>query len=451
MGKDRDIRPTGKQEEFISSNVDEIFFGGARGGGKTFALLMDFASHSNHYGRDAKGILFRKTNAELEEAITIAKDIFQGFAKWRVGDRMWVFANGGTLKLRFLDRDDDCQRYHGHSYSWVGFDEIGNWPTSFPYLFMFSSLRSARGVPLYMRATGNPGGVGAAWVKKRFIDSKSPGKVYATDGHTSQFIPSRLEDNPLLMADGKYEENLKQLPDHLYKAFRWGDWEVFAGQVFSEFRPESHIIQPFPLDSSWYKFASLDWGYARPYSIGFWALGQEGRLIRFTEFYGSKNHDNEGTRESIREVFTKVSEAAAFVGIEDMVADPACWSKMGFSEESVESVFNEYFTMFKGVNDRINGANALHNFFKTKLSDGGPMLCVFPNCKDFIRTIPALTEDKNKPEDVDTRLEDHVYDDTRYTVMFVKAESNYKTTGWGHAPNEPSLLRHNVGGYRGNR
>ena len=448
---DRHIKPTGKQEVFISSTVDEIFFGGARGGGKTFACLLDFASYAMVYGRDAKGIFFRKTNPELEEAVAISKDIFRGYANWRVGDKMWTFANGATLKMRFIDRDEDAEKYHGHSYTNIYFDELGNWATEYVYLFMFSSLRSARGCPLYMRATGNPGGIGAAWIKRRFITEKIEGFVYNEDGHSSQFIASRLEDNPLLMADGKYEQNLKQLPDHLYKAFRWGDWEVFAGQVFSEFQPHQHILEPFPLDASWYKFASMDWGYARPYSIGFWALGQEGRLIRFTEFYGSKDTNNEGTRESIREVFEKASEAAAFVGIEDMVADPACWSKMGFSEESVESVFSEYFTMFKGPNDRINGASAVHNFFKTKLSDGGPMLCVFPGCKDFIRTIPALTASKTNPEDVDTRIEDHVYDDTRYAVMYVKAESSYKTTGWGYAPEKENLLQRNVGGRYANR
>jgi len=446
---DRHIRPTGKQEDFISSTVDEVFFGGSRGGGKTFACLLDFAASAEVYGRDAKGIFFRKTNPELEEAVTISKDIFRGYATWRVGDRMWTFANGATLKLRFIDRDEDVQKYHGHSYSTVYFDELGNWATDFSYLFMFSSLRSARGVPLYMRSTGNPGGPGAAWIKRRFITDKTHDLIYEEEGHSSQFIQSRLEDNPLLMADGKYEQNLKQLPDHLYQAFRWGDWNVFAGQVFSEFHPDTHVIEPFPLDSSWYKFASMDWGYAKPYSIGFWALGQEGRLIRFTEFYGSSDGGNEGTRESIREVFQKVSEAAAFVGIEDMVADPACWAKMGFSEESVESVFSEFFTMFKGVNDRVNGANAVHNFFKTKLSDGGPMLCVFPNCKDFIRTIPALTAAKTNPEDVDTRIEDHAYDDARYAVMYVKAESSYKTNGWGNAPQEESLLRRRIGGYNG--
>jgi hypothetical protein len=316
---------------------------------------------------------------------------------------------------------------------------------------MFGSLRSAAGVPLYMRATGNPGGVGAGWVKERFITDKEPNEVYDNDGHTIQFIPSRLEDNPLLMADGAYEKNLEQLPEHLYKAFRWGDWDVFAGQVFSEFHPATHILEPFPLDSSWYKFAALDWGFAKPYSIGFWALGLEGRLIRFTEFYGSVGGD-EGTRESIREVFEKAKEAASFVGIEDMVADPACWTKVGFSEESVESVFSEYFVMHKGINDRVGGAHAVHNYLKTPLSDGGPMLCIFPNCKDFVRTIPLLTASKTNPEDIDTRLEDHIYDETRYAVMHVKSNASVKDKGWSYPRHEESLLRRKIGGYgHGNR
>jgi len=444
-----EIRPTLKQEQFIASTSKEVFFGGARGGGKTFACLLDFAASAKTYRRAAKGMLFRRTTPELEEAIAISKELYRGIATWRTGDKIWTFNNGATLRMRHLDRDDDVGKYQGFSLSNLYFDELGNWPTDYPYLFMFGSLRSAHDIPCYMRATGNPGGIGASWIKERFINGRKPGMVYEEeDGWTRQFIASRLEDNPSLL-ETDYEKMLEQLPEHLYEAFRWGNWDMFAGQVFSEWNPQIHIIHPFPLDPSWYKFASMDWGFAKPYSVGFWALTHEGRLIRFAEFYGAEK-PNVGTRESIRDVAKKVGQAASFVGIEDMVADPACWSKQGFSEESVESVFSEYFIMHKGNNDRIAGVYALHDYLKTTLSDGGPMLTVFPACKDFIRTIPMQVADKRKSEDVDTNGEDHVFDETKYSILFVKGRNVIKTSDrFLSREDKVSLLRRKIGGYRG--
>lgn len=440
-----EIRPTPKQERFIVSSVDEIFYGGARGGGKTYACLLDFAGVVKVYGRDAQGILFRRTYKELEEAIKISKEMYRGRAVWRAGDKQWTFKNGAALKLRALERDDDVEKYQGHSYTNIYFDELGNYPTDYPYLFMFSSLRSAAGVPCYMRATGNPGGIGAYWVKERFITNKDPERVYSYDGTTRTFIPARLEDNPLLAATD-YDAKLRALPEHLYRAFRLGDWDVFAGQVFSEWDQERHIVEPFPLDPSWYRFASMDWGYAKPYSIGFWAKTHEGRLIRYHEMYGALK-PNEGTKERASAVAAKAGEMAAFLGVEDMVADPACWSHQGFSEESIEQIFSQYFVMLRGNNDRISGAFAFHDYLKTELSDGGPMMCVFPGCKDFIRTIPAMTADKKRPEDVDTRGEDHAYDEARYAIMHVKDEVK-ADTGWTPRQDKESLLRRKLGNGR---
>ena len=440
-----DIKPTKKQELFISSDVDEVFYGGARGGGKTFACLLDFASGAYQHGVHAQGILFRRSYKELEEVIKISRDMYRGIAVYRVGDKQWNFRNGATLKLRYLERDEDVEKYQGFSFSNIYFDELGNYPTDYPYLFMFSSLRSAAGIKCYMRSTGNPGGVGAYWIKQRFITSRKPYKIYREAGLTRTYIPARLEDNPTLMGTN-YDEMLKALPPHLYKAFRLGDWDVFAGQVFSEWDPTRHVIEPFPLDPSWYRFASMDWGYAKPYAIQFWARTHEGRMILFSEMYG-KTKPNEGTREHASEVARKAGEMAAFLGIEDMVADPACWSHQGFSEESIEQIFSKYFVMIKGNNDRISGAYAVHDYLKTNLSDGGPMLVMFPNCEDTIRTLPMLTADKNKPEDVDTRTEDHLYDALRYSLLHVKQDIK-NTLPFNRYREKESLLRRKIGNGR---
>jgi len=413
------IRPTEKQELFIQSDVFEMFYGGARGGGKTFACLMDFAGVAQAHGRFAQGMLFRRSYKELEEAIKISKEMYRGRAKWRVGDKTWTFKNGATLSMRFLERDDDVEKYQGFSLTNIYFDELGNYPTSYPYLFMLSNLRSVEGVPAYIRATGNPGGVGAWWIKERFITGKEPNRIYYDeDGNGRMFIPARLEDNPRLM-ETDYAKRMKLLPPHLYKAFRLGDWDIFAGQVFEEWDQDRHVVDPFPMDPSWYRFASMDWGYAKPYAILFWAVTNEGRMVLFHEMYGGEKA-NEGSREQASDVAKQAHNMASFFGVEDMVADPAIWANQGFSEESVANIFSEYFIMHKGINDRINGCYRFHDYLKTNMMDGGPMLISFNTAKNFIRTIPTLTADKKKTEDVDTNTEDHAYDAARYGIMYMK-------------------------------
>lgn len=414
--------PQPKQALALSCPAFELFYGGAAGGGKSDFLLADFLAGCNEYRSAWRGILFRKTYKELEELIIRAKELYVPLgAKYNKTDNVFTFPTGAFLRLRYLERDEQVEHYQGHQYTWVGFDELGNYATDYCYLYMISRLRSAKGVKCYIRATGNPGGVGHNWVKKRFIDGKKTNTIYTdTQGRTSCFIPSLLDDNVILMKnDPDYEKNLSLLPKYLYEALRLGNWDIIAGSAFEEFKREEHVIKPFMLSSGvWFKFCSMDWGYSKPFSVGWWAVNNEGRMIRYRELYGCENEEvNKGVKKSALEVAKETYELSIPDGVNVMVADPAVWSKIDKGASIAEKFESVGWKMIKANNDRINGKMQFHQMLKEKGEDGKPMLLVFENCYDFIRTIPLLLPSKIHPEDIDTAMEDHIYDETRYAIM----------------------------------
>lgn len=427
-------KPQPKQELALRCPATELFYGGAAGGGKSDWLIGDYMQGANLYGRFWRGILFRQTYDELEELMDRANELFtpQG-ARFvgkgsREGSNIWIFPNRATLKMRYLENEKDVKHYIGHQYTWVGIDELGNYPTPYCWLMMKSRLRSAHGVPSYIRGTGNPGGVGHGWIKQRFMDDHIPNQIFYIETElngiksrdTACFIPSTLNDNQVLMQnDPDYEKKLLSLPSHIARALRFGDWSVFEGQVLESFRPNIHVCKPFILEQGmWFRFCAMDWGWAKPYSIGFYAVNSQGRLIRYRELYGCKQDEyNVGIKKPSTELAQEAWEFASLEGIKDMVADPAIWS-----EENNQCIMQDFadvgFNMVPANNERINGLVMVDQIFKQTVDQNGtPMFQVFNTCKAFIRTIPMLTPNPNHPEDIDTKLEDHVYDEFRYAVM----------------------------------
>jgi hypothetical protein len=418
--------PQPRQAQALACPAFELFYGGAKGGGKSDFLLGDFLAGVEEYGEAWKGIIFRRTYKELEEIIARSREIYgkyPGATYTASGERekTWIFPTGAALKFRHLESDLDVGGYQGHQYTWIGFDELSEFPSPGPYIFMLSCARSAAGAPCYVRATGNPGRPGHGWIKARFIDPAKPFAIYRdpeTD-LTRCYIPARLEDNTRLMEnDPDYEKRLLLLPMHLRKAFRLGDWDVIVGQVFLEFRWERNTIDRQPLDATWGKFSALDWGYAKPFSLGKYAVNQDGRVIRYGEWYGCDPHDyNVGLRMGAREVAKKWWSQCIDDGITVIVADPACWSKDDDNPSIAETFESVGFTMVKANNDRHNGLQKLHDLMQVTGLDGKPMFLVTRNCTAWIRTVPNLTADPRDPEDIDTNLEDHPFDETKYALM----------------------------------
>jgi hypothetical protein len=399
-----------------------MLFGGAAGGGKTDFLLADFCGGITAGRGDWRGILFRKSYPELEEVILRAKELYLPLgAEYHKQEKTFTFPNGAFLRMRSLDREDDVTQFQGHQFTWAGFDELGNYATDYCWVYMMSRLRSARGAPCYIRGTANPGGRGHAWIKNRFIDGYEAEKIYRTaEGTTRCFIPSLLEDNAKMTEkDPDYEKRMKNLPAHLYRALRYGDWDVFAGQVFDEFRRELHVLKPVALpQGQWYKYYAFDWGYAKPYALIKLAVNGDGKLIQYGEIYGCQEGElNKGIRQPSREIARIAWEHAVAEGVTEIVCDPACWSKQDDNPSVAESFMEAGFDAVPANHERVPGWAALHERLKLTDEYGRPMLQFFDTCRHTIRTLPVLTPDPHKPEDVDSDLEDHLADALRYGVM----------------------------------
>jgi hypothetical protein len=341
----------GPQAAFVASTVFEVIYGGARGGGKTDAALGDFALHAADHGAGAKGLLVRRTRTALTPTIARARQIYTADgAAWNEARSCFVWPSGAILYFRHLDRDADADLYQGHDYSRVYVEELTQFPDPRAVDKLKATLRSATGVPCGFRATCNPGGAGHAWVKARYIDAGpyqvvSESFVNPFDGATSRldrvFIPARLMDNPLLMErDPNYVARLAQSGSaELVRAWLEGDWSVVQGAFFSEWSGRN-ILAPFEVPSFWTRFRSFDWGYAAPFSVGWWAVVSEtidlrgrrlprGALVRYREWYGSSGRRNEGLRMVAEAVAAGILERQGGEQVIYGIADPSIFREDG--------------------------------------------------------------------------------------------------------------------------
>lgn len=421
----------GPQSALLTCPVFEVFYGGARGGGKTDGMLGEWAAHAGKYGEYAIGVFFRRELTQLDEAIERSKQIYSKLgADWSEQKKQWTFPNGARLKFRYLEHDKDAENYQGHSYTRVYFEELTNFPDQGPVMKLKATLRSANGVPCRFRATGNPGGPGHHWVKDRYIDPAPLGyKVITEDGLSRVFIPSKLTDNPKLTdSDPTYVNRLKQSgSEKLVSAWLDGDWSVVEGAFFSEWNSRKHVITPFAIPSDWNRFRSFDWGSAKPFSVGWWAMvGDDtpiasgvlprGAMVRYREWYGA-SAPNVGLKLTAEEVASGIVIREKEKGIFG-VADPAI-----FSEDGGPSIAQRMHPVMwrKADNRRVGQKGAMGGWdqLRARLKGDGerPMIYTFSTCKDSIRTIPLLQHDKNRPEDVDSDGEDHAGDEWRYACM----------------------------------
>ncbi len=436
--------PQPKQQVFQSRWEDEVLFGGAAGGGKSDALLAEALRqiHIPNY----RGILFRATFPQLEAMIDRSQSMFTQAskrAKYNTSEKKWTFPSGARIFFGYMQREKDKHNYQGKPYDFIGFDELTHF--SFTQYMYLKSRNRPKGpnTRVYMRATANPGGIGHGWVKERFITAAPPqttiteqvevkgpdGKLYKENRHRI-FIPSSVFDNQkLLENDPNYIFTLGALPNKERQALLYGDWDSFEGQVFEEWTDDpngyqsrlwTHVIEPFLIPEHWKIFRGYDWGYSRPYSVGWFACDDEGRFYRIKELYGCTNTPNTGTKQTTAEVAQSIKE------IENTdpnlkgkrirgIGDPSIWDES--KGESIGREFERNGIYFeKGDNARISGKMQFHYRLAFD-SRGIPMFYTFNTCKHFIRCIPLLIYDEHKPEDVDTRLEDHNYDEARYVFM----------------------------------
>ena len=426
----------GPQTAFLSSPEQEVLYGGAGGGGKSYAMVADPFRYINN--PNFRGLLVRRTNDELRELISTSKRLYIGADKrnqFLERDKTWVFPSGATLWMSYLESDDDVLRYQGQAFSWIGFDELTQWNSPYAWNYMRSRLRTTTdsGLRLYQRATTNPGGVGHSWVKKMFVDPSPPNNAFwATDidtgkvlewpkGHTREgeplfkrkFIPATLFDNPYLAEDGYYEANLLSLPEHQRRQLLYGDWDINEGAAFPEFNRSIHVVEPFVIPHSWPKFRAADYGYGSYTGVLWFAVAPNEQLIVYRELLVSKV-----TAWDLADMILEIeSEDRVKYG----VLDSSLWHNRGDRGPSLaEQMISKgcrWRPSDRSKGSRVAGKNEIHRRLQIDQFTEEPGMVFFNTCVNTINQLPSIPLDKTNPEDVDTKSEDHLYDALRYGIM----------------------------------
>ncbi|MDD4796171.1 MAG: phage terminase large subunit [Eubacteriales bacterium] len=430
-----DYLPTPRQQLFHQSDADELLYGGAAGGGKSKAVVMEALLRCLTYPGTA-AYLMRRTYRELEDTLIseARASIPAGLGAYLEGKHEYRLCNGSVMRFRPCQHDADRFSYQGAEIQHLFIDELTHFPRDvYDYLKTRLRAKTALRCRPVVRCTANPGGCGHAWVKDYFINAHPGGGRHIQRVHSSllgvtrnrvvQYIPARATDNPYLTRDYLFE--LEQKPRALRDALLHGRWDTFEGQVFTEWRDDpahytdglhTHVISPFDIPAGWPRYRSFDFGFARPFSVGWWAVAPDGRVYRYREWYGGGN--NVGLQLSPGEIAAQIRQS------EDVheqgrnvigIADPSIWD--GSRGESVSRQMEQQGIYFQpGENARLPGKMQLH--YRLRFDEGGrPGLYVFDTCRDFIRTLPTLCYDAARVEDVDTASEDHIYDETRYFLM----------------------------------
>ena len=428
----------GPQTEFLAASEREVLYGGAAGGGKTYSLIADPMRYFDN--PQFNGLILRRTNDELREIIWKTQEIypkaFKG-AKWQEKKSQWVFPSGARLWLTYLERDEDVLRYQGQAFSYIAFDELTQHPTPFAWNYMRSRLRTTDpDLPIFMRATTNPGGPGHGWVKAMFVDPAPANTAFAAtdidtgvelrypDSHPEKagqplfnrrFIPASLYDNPYLSNDGAYEANLLSLPEMQRRQLLEGDWAIATGAAFPEFRTSIHVVDPFEIPSTWRKFRSCDYGYSSHSAVHWFAIDPSFEtLIVYRELYLSKHTG--------RDLAKAVMEAEAGDSISYGILDSSCWHNRGqigpsIAEEMI-SMGCRWRPSDRSAGARVAGKNRLHELLKVDDETEQPGIVFFNNCRQIIADLPVIPSDPKGSDDIDPRYaSDHAYDSIRYGIM----------------------------------
>lgn len=433
----------GPQKALIDCPLPEIFFGGARGGGKTDGVLGKWAIKEKRYGKAFNAIMFRKTTVSSEDAIERSRQIYEPLGgKFNGTKLIWKMPNGGKVSFAYLDSVQDAEQYQGRNVTDAWVEEAGQYPDSSPIDRLFGVLRSAQGVPVQLIMTANPGGSGQQWIRERYKLVPFPRKPQIVtrtfeDGSTHKMavIPSRITDNRVLLdSDPGYLTRLQMVGGAaLVKAWLDGDWSAIEGAFFDEWSEQRHVVEPFEIPKDWLRFRSADWGSAKPFSIGWWAVASDetrihgrviprGAMVRYREWYGCQpGKPNTGLKLTAEEVARGIKDREKGDKVDYGVLDPAAFSEDG--GPSIAERMNREGVFFRPAdNKRVSARGAMGGWdmLRQRLKgdeEGRAMILCFSTCRDSIRTIPALQHDIAKPEDLDSDMEDHAADEWRYGAM----------------------------------
>lgn len=402
--------PNPKQERFFLADARHIAYGGARGGGKSWAMRRKFVLLAFRYA-GLNLLLLRRTLPELNEnhVLPLQREL-SGAVQYHATQRAFLFPNGSRIKLGYCDREADVFQYQGQEYDVIGMEEATHFTES-QMQFLTTCNRSVRtDFSPRMYYTCNPGGVGHAWVKRLFIDRDYRQAELPED---YVFIPARVTDNPVLLrSNPQYLKTLENLPEHLRKAYLDGNWDVLEGQFFQEFDRDRHVAAPTRLPMEWKRFRAMDWGYNDPCCVLWFAVAPEGKLYVYRELYLRKTLSSE--------IAKRVKALSEGERIAYTVASPDAWQQRGLKGaegESIAEVFSHNgVPLLPADNARVPGWQRVREAL-APLPDGEPELRIFSTCRNLIRTLPALTFDAHDCEDVSGTCEDHAPEALRYGLM----------------------------------
>ena len=417
-----DISITTKQELFINSEAFETLFGGAAGGGKSYGQLTDSLLFALKYPK-SKQIIFRRTFADLEKSlIRVSLEMYpREIATYNSSKHTWKFINGSIIDFGYIDNEKDVFQYQSAEYDIIRFDELTHF-TEYMYIYMISRCRGANSYPKGIKSSTNPGGVGHTWVKERFIDIGEPNKLHEVvldsgKKSTRIFIPSLVQDNIFMLEhDPDYIDRLDNLPEKERQALKYGDWDIYDGMFFPEFKRRIHVIEPFEIPNEWNKYISIDYGLDM-FAVLFHAIDTKGNDYVYNEIYQSN---------------LIVSEAAKLLKsypdnnkVKYRYAPPDLWNRRNDTGKSAAEIFYENgVQLTKCSADRKNGWLAVKEWIKpyeTKDEQTGETITnsnlkIFSNCLNIIRCLPALQHDDKDVNDVATEPHEltHITDSLRY-------------------------------------
>lgn len=395
--------PNAKQSLFHECDADEVVYGGAKGGGKSCALVMECLA----YGLENAGAqlyIFRETYDDLEANIIrewkekVPRELYT----YHESKHVATLINGSVVKFRYIRSYADAEGYQGRSMDWIGVDELTKHEKR-TIQVLLSCLRSPKGFKPTFRGTCNPGGIGHTWVKEEYIEATGYGDHPTIDpitNGTRVFIPAKVYDNVVLMQnDPNYVKRLENLPEKERKAFLDGDWDIFEGQYFGEFKRHIHVVEPFVIPDHWQRYRFLDYGLDM--LAAYWAaIDTYGNAFIYKELYESDLIISDAARR----IVDMTSEKIRFT-----YAPPDLWNRRQDTGKSASDLFRENGVSFvKANNERIQGWLNLKEWLKpyeTRDEQTGDTvitarLKIFSNCSNLIRTLPQLQRDEKDPNDV---------------------------------------------------
>ena len=426
-----DFEYTERQGAFFAADADEVLYGGAAGGGKSYGQFLDAVYYAGKYA-GSKQIIFRRTFPELERSMirTFESDLPKSLFKYNASKHTGRFPNGSIIDFGYIDSERDLKNYQSAEYDVIRFDELTHF-TEEMYIYMLSRLRGTTPFPRCVKSSTNPGGLGHTWVKKRFIDPMPPNqktKFYDKDGYflgTRIFLPAKVQDNAFLMERNPgYIRNLKNLSGRQQKALLYGEWDLFNGQYFDNFKRELHVCDPLfdfhKIPNDWEFYISIDYGLDMLAAI-LMGVAPGGKYYAIKEFYDGNQHpDGEHKGLIVSEAAKKILQLGEGFPIRRIFAPPDLWGRSKDTGKSIAEVFRENgVSLCRVKSDRVSGWMELKELLEPYADEQGAptaRLKFFENCRHLIRTLPALAVDEHNPNDCATEPHEltHAPDALRY-------------------------------------